>query len=126
MTPKDLMKKMIYKGDIETPIDDDGLISLMGRYATASRVDYCLQDRIDLYKDMIIKAHAYKSMSSDGCYISLIKQALRSLSHATLDDVVTAVYGVDLMTKAIQELIVEDRISVRGKKIYLIKQETAK
>ncbi len=122
MNPRDLIKEMIYKGEIETPRTDGELITLLERYRVAASVSYCLKERIDAYKDMIITAHKYKSKGEKGCYISRIKQGLNGVSNVILNDVVVAVYGVELMTKAIQELIVEERIKVIGKKIHLINQ----
>ena len=122
MKATEVMKKMIYKGEIDLPTSDAELMQLMERYSVASRMDESVVDVVNSYKELILSVYQYKSQGRDSCYISAIKQAVSSAYYERISESVMAVYGVDLVTRAIQMLVVDEKVAVVGKRIYLLNQ----
>ena len=54
------------------------------------------------------------------CYISRIKEGVLNGKNKKFNNAYKVIYGVDAITRIIQKLIVEKKIKVIGKKIYLI------
>lgn len=119
MKPVEIFKSKILSGDIKIPVDEISLISLMDRYSVASSADYDLENKVDKIKDSIITVHGYNAKPDGGCYISSIRRVVIGKSTSVLNGVVQSVYGVDLITYCIQRLIVDGKIRLVGKKVFM-------
>ena len=119
MKSQEIFKGKIHKGEITIPSDTVELVSLLDRYMDISKMNDHPKHLIEKYNLAFIQAQKYKSRSCGGAYISAIKQALKTSANKNLNDIVLAWYGVDLMTYTIQQLIVEEKIKLKGKKVYL-------
>lgn len=120
MTAAEIMRSMVFTGEIKNPESPAEIVHLMDRFVAASSLSEPLQGAIESYKDSLVNAHSYKSGKKDWAYISMLKQATANEQVGKLDKVVFAVYGVDLITYSIQQLIVDNRIKLNGKKVYLV------
>lgn len=122
MKSQDFFKEQIKDGIIGVPKNENETINLLDRYFEISKIKDEPTKRIEEYKNNFLKVQKYKSTKDGGAYISTIKSGLNTLANKKLNDVVFAWYGVDLTTYAIQRLIVDGKIKLIGKKVYLINQ----
>lgn len=119
MKSQDEFKMRIYKGDIPIPRDSVGLVSLLDRYLSISKIGHYPDGEIEGFKFAILQAQKYKAAKCGGAYISAIKQAVSTQGNSELNEIVTAWLGIDLMTHALQRLVVEGEIKIKGKRVYL-------
>ncbi len=123
MESQNIFKDKINSGDISFPASKVELFSLLDRYVEISKINDTPEKLIEEFKESLIKIQKYKSEKDGGTYISRIKGVVKTSANKKLNDIVFAWYGVDLITYSIQRLIVDGKIKLVGKKIYLINQE---
>ena len=123
MKAQDIFKGRVHSGEIAIPGDSYELCLLLESYSKTLEFKGDFYDAVEDYKDSIIVAHKYKSLSCGGAYITALRQARKSNNHTALNEAAESLFGVDLMVYSIQQLIVEEKIKVIGKKVYLINQE---
>ena len=120
MKAQDIFKGRIYSGEIAMPGDSHELCLLLESYAKAIEFKGDFYSAVEDYKESIIVAHKYKSLECGGAYITALRQAKKSNNHKALNEATESLFGIDLMIYSIQRLVVEGRVKVIGKKVYLI------
>lgn len=118
-TPLKKFKEMVESGEIPFPANNKEMFDVFTRYKYVADHDFDLDDEINLFKIAFLKMQRVKSGSKKYCYISAIEQGVMKNRYRMLSDVVLALYGVNLMTYAIQRLIVDGKIALSGKKVFL-------
>lgn len=123
MKATDKFKMMIVDGEIEIPKTTSELLLVIDRYSIASNFNVDVESKIEELKDSFISTHKTKSNGKPCCYISRIKNGMMNLSNKKFNDVFKALNGVDVTNHIIEQLIIEERIKLIGKKAYLTNQE---
>lgn len=118
-TPTEKFKSMLSSGEISTPADFNEMSRLLDRHESLVSHSFDLDEEIDIFKLAFLNMHRIKSGNKKYCYISAIKQGVMKKRFKILDDVVWSLYETDLMTYTIQRLIVEGKISLSVKKVFL-------
>lgn len=123
MKSQEIFKGKIHKGEISLPKDTVELVSMLDRYLDISEINDHPHELVEQFKISFIQAQKYKKMKCGGAYISAIKQALGTAANNNLNKIILAWYETDLITYAIQQLIIDEKIKLKGKKVYLTEAE---
>ena len=114
------LKVMIIDGEISQPKTSGGLVSLLETALFISDCKDDIEDKVKQLKHSFLSMYKIKSGGERSCYISRIKDGMLSGKNKKFNDVFKSLYGVDAIEHVIKQLIVEDKIKVIGKKVYLI------
>jgi hypothetical protein len=125
MMPKEEMIVNVASGKIKLPKSPEELLFIMDRFLKVSTTSFSsdeLKEGIESFKDDFVAKHKTKSAGKKWCYISAIKDGMMGKKNKKLSYAVKVIHETDLTTLAIQQLIVENRIKLNGKKVYLVTQ----
>jgi hypothetical protein len=121
-TPELKFEEMLKSGEITFPTNHDEMMCVLARYKYVIEHEFDMDKEFELFKILFVRMHRVKSGSKKYCYISAIKQGVMTNKFRTLSDIILSLHGIDLMTYAIQRLIVEDKIALSRKKVFLVNQ----
>lgn len=118
-TPLLKFEEMLKAGEIKFPESYDELMAVLSRYKYVVEHEFDVDEEVEHFKVLFLNMHRVKSGSKKYCYISAIKQGVMTKKFRLLSDVILALHGVDLMTYAIQRLIIDEKIALSSRKVFL-------
>ena len=123
MKSTEKFRMIIADGIIPMPKTHGELISIVDQYRFILEFPFDMDLEIELAKDAFVDMHEKKAGGENGCYISRISDGIMGQSRKRFAEVFSIIEGKDLIKHVIERLIVEERIKIIGKKVYLIGEE---
>ena len=114
------LKFRILEGKIEIPKTPSDLVLSLDCFLSVSKSNDDVGEKLKEFKHMFLSVHKSKSGREKFCYISRIKGGILGSKNKKFNDAYKFVFGIDAITSVIKTLIIEEKIKVVGKKVYLI------
>tara|TARA_R110000851_G_scaffold60415_3_gene139457 strand:- start:1905 stop:2279 length:375 start_codon:yes stop_codon:yes gene_type:complete len=117
------LKFRVLEGKIEIPKTPSDLVLNLDCFLSVSKSNDDVGEKLNEFKSMFLSVHKSKSGGKRFCYISRIKGGILGSKNKKFNDAYKFVFGIDAITSVITTLIIEKKIEIIGKKVYLINQE---